>query len=170
MKRPGVLLLLVTLLTGSACIPEGLAFVEDDRLEITAPEGNTEVDLPLTIEWTIEDFEITGPGSPVSKDSGYFGVFVDETPQPPGKPLEWFARDDVRCENTPGCPDKTYFTDRGIHTTTDTELTIEHLPDQDTATGRETHEITIALLDGSGRRIGESAWYVTVFYQREGDE
>jgi hypothetical protein len=44
---------------------------------------------------------------------------------------------------------------------------LKHLPDLDALQGHERHEVTIALLDGTGRRIGESAWFVTVFYDRE---
>lgn len=157
-----------SLLLVPACIPEGLAFVQDDRLEITAPEGHTEVDLPLTIEWEVEGFEITGPDGSSEEDAGYFGVFVDTTPVPPGENLEWIARDDRRCLSTPGCPDEVYLADRNVYSTTDTEFTIENLRDLETATGLETHEVTIVLLDGTGHRIGESAWYVTFFYQREG--
>lgn len=152
-----------------ACIPEGLAFVQDDRLEITSPEGRTEVELPLTIEWEVEDFEITGPDGNSDPSAGYFGVFVDTTPVPPGKDLAWVARDDNRCINTPGCPDETYLADRNIFSTSETSFTIENLPDLDTASGRETHEVTVVLLDGTGNRIGENAWYVTFFYDREGD-
>ena len=153
----------------SACVPEGLAFVQDDRLEITSPEGNTEVDLPVTIEWEIEDFEITGPDGRSEDDAGYFGVFVDESPVPPAKSLEWIAKDDRACRNTPGCPDKVYLADHNVFSTTETEFTVKNVPDLDTASGHESHEVTIVLLDGTGHRIGESAWYVTFFYQREGD-
>jgi hypothetical protein len=168
--KHSVVLALAILLVTPACVPDGLSFVQDDRVEIIAPDGNTEVDLPVTIEWTIEDFDVTGPGTSSSDRSGYFAVFVDGTPIPPGEPLDWIARDDTRCQNTPGCPDETYFSDRNVFTTTDTEFTIEHLPDQDTTSGHETHEVTVVLLDPTGHRIGESAWFVTMFYERGPDE
>ena len=169
-RRGGVAIVVGLSLVMPACIPEGLAFVQDDRVEITAPEGNTEIDLPLTLEWAVHDFEITGPGTTSGDSAGYFGIFVDGTPVPPGKGLDWIAHDDRRCANTPGCPDEVYLADRNVFSITDTQLTIEHLPDMETATGHETHEVTIVLLDGTGRRIGESAWYVTFFYQRQGEE
>ncbi len=165
-RRPALWILLALATLVPACIPEGLAFVEDDRVEIVAPESHTEVDLPVTIEWTVEDFEVTGPGAGTGEDSGYFAVFVDTPPVPPGDPLEWIARDDKRCENTPGCPDEVYFADRNVFSTTETEFTVEHLPDMETATGHEIHEVTIVLLDETGRRIGESAWHITFFFQR----
>lgn len=154
-------------LVAAACVPEGLAFVKDDRVEIVAPQGHTTVSLPLTIDWEVEGFEITGPTGEASKDSGYFAVFVDATPVPPEKTLEWMVRDDPVCLNTPGCPDRTYLADRGVHTTTETSLTLKRLPDLDAYQGHETHEVAIILLDGAGRRVTENAWHVTFFYDRE---
>ena len=43
---------LIALVAG-ACVPEGLAFVKDDRIEIVAPESHTKVTLPVTIEWEV---------------------------------------------------------------------------------------------------------------------
>ncbi|HWL65052.1 MAG TPA: hypothetical protein VNP73_03675 [Actinomycetota bacterium] len=146
--------LMVVALMASACA-EGLAFVKDDRVEIVAPKGHTKVSLPVTIDWEVEDFD------------GYFALFVNTTPVPPGKTLEWIARDDQTCLNTPGCPDRTYFADRGVYSTTETSVTLERLPDRDAYQGHETHEVTVILLDGTGRRLTESAWHVTFFYDRE---
>lgn len=153
-------------LFASACA-SGLAFVQDDRLEITSPKSHTEITLPLTISWTIHDFRITGPNGASDPDAGYFGVFLDETPVPPGEPLSWVARDDRACERTPGCPDATYFSDRGIYATKETSITFEQLPDQNAYGGHEFHELSIVLLDGTGTRVGESAWYVAFRYDRE---
>ncbi len=160
------LLLTLVVLTAPACIPEGLAFVQDDRLEIVAPEDRAKVELPVTIDWTIEDFEVTGPTGATDPDAGYFAVFFDETPIPPGRTLEYLARDDARCRNTEGCPDRVYLADRGIYETSDTELTVKRLPDLDAFEGHELHEATVILLDGSGRRIGESAWFISFYYDR----
>lgn len=151
----------------AACIPEGLAFVQDDRVEIVAPEGHTKVTLPVTIDWEVEDFEVTGETGQASDDAGYFGVFVDTNPVPPGKSLEWIARDDRACSNTEGCPDETYLADRGVYPMTDTSITLNRLPDLDAYEGHETHEVTVVLLDGTGRRLSENAWHVTFFYDRE---
>ena len=166
MNRGGVWIITGLVALMPACVPEGLAFVQDDRLEIVAPKDRTKVELPLTIGWTIEDFEVTGPTGDSDPDAGYFAVFFDQTPIPPGKSLEWVAKDDPRCRNTSGCPDRIYLADRGIYTTTDTELTVKRLPDLDAFEGHEMHEATVILLDGNGRRIGESAWYTTFFYDR----
>ncbi len=166
-RRPIVPVLALCL---AACIPEGLAFVQDRRVEIVRPEESTTVTLPVTFEWrVVRDFEVTGPDGGSREDAGYFGLFLDQSPVPPGKPLSWVARDDLACQSRPGCPDETYLADHQIWSTSDTSFTLEHLPDLDTASGTETHEFTVVLLDGTGKRIGESAWFVTFHYQRQGD-
>jgi hypothetical protein len=167
-SRPPALagLALVGLLLTS-CVPDGLAFVKDERLEITTPDSLDTVTTPVTIEWEVEDFRVTGPGGSAGDDAGYFGVFVDMAPIPPGETFAWLARDDTRCLKSPGCPDRTYFADRGAYSTTETSIRLRHLPDQDAYEGHERHEVTVVLLDGTGRRTGESAWYVDFFYDRE---
>jgi hypothetical protein len=150
----------------SACVPEGLAFVRDDRLEIVSPSARSTVTTPVTIRWEVHDFQITGETGDAADDAGYFAVFVDRAPIPPGESLEWLARDDRRCLATKGCPDRTYFADRHVYSTTDTEIRLRNLPELDAYQGHESHEVTIVLLDGRGRRIGEGAWYVDFFYDR----
>jgi hypothetical protein len=167
MFRGSASILIASLFLAPACVPEGLAFVQDTRVDITSPEDRSDVRLPVTIRWSVEDFEITGPDGSSDKDAGYFGVFVDRTPVPPGEPLSWIAKDDRICLATPGCPDKKYFIDHRTYDTTETEFTLKQLPDLNVVGGHETHEVTIVLLDGTGRRIGESAWNVTFFYDRE---
>lgn len=168
MSRPSVRagLLAVSLLL-SACVPEGLAFVKDERLRIVSPENHATVDTPVTISWDVHDFVITGETGEANDDAGYFGLFVDSTPVPPGKSLAWLAHDDRHCLSTKGCPDRTYLADRGAYSMADTSFTLRNLPDLDAYGGHESHEVTVVLLDGTGRRIGESAWYVDFYYDRE---
>jgi hypothetical protein len=160
-------LLVAALLIAPACIPEGLAFVQSDKVEITEPAYREKITLPQTISWDVKDFEVTGPNGESRDDAGYFAVFFDQTPVPPGETLDHVAKDDFECRNTPGCPDDIYFADRGIYETTETSLTVKRLPDLDAFEGHETHEVTIILLDGSGRRIGEHAWFTQFLYDRE---
>jgi hypothetical protein len=152
----------------TACVPEGLAFRVDRRLTILQPEDRSTVWLPVTIDWDIRDFEVVGPGEQVRADAGYFGVFVDTTPMPPGKPLRWLARDDTSCRADAGCPDAAYLSTRGVYTTTETELTLEELPRTNDDDRRERHRVTIVLLDASGTRIGESAFEVAFDLDRRG--
>jgi hypothetical protein len=152
----------------SSCVPHGLAFVKDKRLDIVSPDGHSTVNVPVTIRWQVHDFRVTGRDGSSTPDAGFFGVFVDRAPVPPGKPLSWIAHGDPLCLATPRCPDRTYFEDHHTYDTTDTSFRLSQLPDRNAYQGHENHEVTIVLLDGTGRRIGESAWYVDFFYDREG--
>jgi hypothetical protein len=160
--------LALMLLVAGACTTQGLAFVQDKRVEIVAPRYRDIVELPVRIDW-----EVTDDGLEADLQSGtHFGVFVDVDPQPPGQPLDYFARDDVRCRESSTCPDARYFRQRGIHTTTGTEITFPTLPiapgvDLDRG-DPDIHEVTVVLLDDEGRRIGESAWSITFEVQRGG--
>lgn len=133
---------------GSGCGVEGLNFVQDDRVSITAPRDRAEVELPVTIRWTARDFD------------GTYAVFVDRAPVPPGRTLEWLAREDETCKETPGCPNEAWLRDRDVYETAATELTIDDLPDPTDDAGRDFHEASVVLLDRRGRRIGEAAFTV----------
>jgi hypothetical protein len=159
-------LLLGLALLASACLPHGLAFVQDKRLEVVAPDSHSTVHLPVTIRWRVHGFRITGHDGEDSPDAGYFGVFVDRAPVPPGKPLSWIAHGDRTCHAVDGCPDHSYFRDHDTYQTTDTSMTFPQVPDLDSYHGHENHEVTVILLDGQGNRIGEGAWYVDFTYNR----
>lgn len=150
------------------CSLSGLSFVQDDRVTITAPEDRAQVRLPVTVRWDVEGFEVTGRTGRAEKDAGYFGVFVDRAPPPPGHELEWLLRDDTVCAANPDCPDKEYLAARDIYSTTETSIVIDQVPEP--ARGersRQFHEVTVVLLDGTGRRIGESAFSVEFELPRE---
>lgn len=160
---PALLVLMGTLLSG--CAIEGLAFEQDHRIEFTQPIYRQKVSLPYTIEWSVEDFELTGPTESSTKDAGYIEVLFDKDPQPAGEGVEYFARDDVSCRESDGCPDRRYLAQRGIFTTTETYFTLRPLPPApgvDLERGEpDIHNVILVLLDGDGRRIGESAWSQT---------
>lgn len=166
MRRPLSAVALLATVLCTACVPQGLAFRLDDRLSITAPSDRQEVTLPVTLRWEVEDFEVAEPGSTPREDAGYFAVFVDRAPMPPGEELAWLARDDKGCRVGDGCPDAEYFSNLGVYTTSKTELVLEQVRARNTA-GRERHVATIVLLDGAGRRIGESAFDVVFDIDRE---
>lgn len=153
----------------AGCVPQGLAFKVDERLTFQSPEDRSTVRLPVTLDWEIRDFEITSPGGEPREDAGYFAVFIDSAPMPPGKPLRWIARKDNSCRPAEGCPDAEYLLARGIYTTTETELVLEQVPrtTSDDRDRRERHRATIVLLDASGRRIGESAFEIAFDVDRE---
>ena len=156
------------LLLVAGCVPQGLAFRVDDRLTITSPKQRAEVSLPLTVSWEIRDFTVVGPGgTPNGDKAGYFAVFVDQPPQPPGKPLSWIARKDRTCRPTDNCPDAKYLAARHIFSTTDLHITFEQLPRPSLGKRKERHTITVILLDPAGKRIGESAFQVDVTLNRK---
>ncbi len=166
MTRFAAALATCVLLVG--CSTAGLAFIEDRRVEIVSPDYRQLVDLPVTVDW-----EVTDEGLQQDLASGArFGVYVDIDPQPPGEPLEYFARDDPQCRRSITCPDARYLRQRGIHTTTETEMTFGSLPiapGVDLERGQpDFHEVTLVLLDESGTRIGESAWAIIFEVDREG--
>ena len=122
--------------------------MQDDRVDIVEPGDRDDVTLPVTVRWTVEDFD------------GTFAVFVDRAPIPAGRTLEWLARDDEVCDVTPACPSEQWFADRQVYATDDTEITFDEIPELDRDESRELHEVTVVLLDERGRRIGESAFGV----------
>lgn len=155
----------------SACSFQGLGFIQDRRLEFVSPEDREIVRLPVTVDWEIEDFEVVDPDAAATPDpgEGYFGVFIDSRPQPPGEALSWHAKDDETCQRDPDCPDEEWYRIRGIHTTTESEFTIELLPRPFDDNRREIHTITVILLDANGVRIGESAWQMDFEIDRSTD-
>ena len=152
----------------AGCVPQGLAFRVDERLTFQSPQDRATVRLPVTLDWDIRDFEITPPGSGEPRpDAGYFAVFIDSSPMPPGETLRWIARKDNSCRPADGCPDEQYLAARGIYTTTETALTLDQLPLGDDEDRRERHRATIVLLDASGTRIGESAFEIAFDIDRK---
>lgn len=137
-----------------------LLYTKDDRLDFTAPANRELVKTPLSVSWTIDDFTVVKPGiAAPADDAGYFAVFVDRAPIEPGHTLDDVADDDEACERDPKCPDRQYLSDRGVYTTSKTSLVLEQILPLDNEEDIHLHEVTVVLLDSSGRRIGESAWY-----------
>lgn len=143
----------------SGCSIHGLNFVEDSRVRITAPGDRARVPLPVTVAWDVSDFAVTGPTEHARPDAGYFAVFIDRSPQPAGEPLAWLAREDAACLSEPDCPDEEWLAQRGVHVTTEASVTLDTVPRRSDR-ARDLHEVTVVLLDGTGRRLGESAWSV----------
>lgn len=140
------------LLAGAAVLSgcgSGLSFRADHRLDVTSPRSRTSVHLPVTVRWTMRDFDHPG---------GYYALFVDRAPVRPGQTVESLADGD--CRRTPGCPDRSYLAARGVYTTAGTSLTLTAVDPVNSYDRIQTHEVTIVLMDRTGRRIGESAWYV----------
>ena len=138
-----------------------VAFKQDDRVHFVYPRHRQKVQLPMTVRWTTDDFRVTGPTAAAASGAGYFEVLVDRTPQPPGEPIGWFVRNDRACKQVPTCPDASYLASRDIYTTTTTSFPVNVVrPPAQGSKGKDIHEVTVVLLDGTGRRIGETAFVV----------
>lgn len=151
------------------CIPQGLAFKQDKRLAFSSPKNRATVTLPVRIDWDIRDFTIIAPGQgdPENQDEGYFAVFIDASPMPPGEPLRWLARKDRTCRASDGCPDAEYLNSRGVYLTTETELVIPQLPRGANEKRRDRHRATIVLLNSNSERMGESAFEIAFDVERK---
>lgn len=163
-------LTLLLLATSAGCTFSHLDFVQDRRVSILTPHNRATVQLPVTVRWSVRDFDITGPGAGDTGAAGYFLLLIDTTPQPPGHPLRWLAHGDRLCLATPGCPDAAWLARHQIFTTTKTSFTIRTLAPRMSSDlgGPNRHQVTIVLLDPSGHRIGETAFTVT-FQLRSGE-
>ena len=149
------------------CASHEFQFVADHRLHITTPHQRSTVSLPVTVRWSYDHFQVTGPSDGRDRHSGYFAVFVDRAPVPAGKDLRWLSRNDRSCRASAGCPDIEYFTTRQVFTSTQPQMTFGQLPQPGRHHGPEQHTITVVLLDGTGHRVGESAWSVDFKLHRE---
>jgi hypothetical protein len=158
MVRVALAIVVLTCLAG--CDFSHLGFVADHRLHFVTPASRALVIAPITLSWTITDFAVVGPGegTPTSR-AGYFAIFVDRAPIKPGQTVAAVASGDRSCKRTPGCPDAQYLADRRVYTTSQLSLTLDQVTPFHSRQRTQTHQAIIVLLDSSGRRIGESAWY-----------
>ena len=137
-----------------------LQFRNDDRLSFESPKARHRVTAPVTVSWSMKDFTPTGLNGSADTSEGAYAVFVDRAPMPAGKDLRWLFRNDSGCKHDAHCPTQQQLTDRGVFVTTETSVTIDVLPQVGQGVGDEQHYVNVVLLDGTGHRIGESAWYL----------
>ncbi len=153
----------------SGCTLQG-AVRQDTRVEILHPEDSAHVEVPLELDWTVEDFEITEPDGSASNDRGYFGLFLDRPPMRPGEDLASLAEDDPQCQRTPGCPGRAWFERNNVFLTTETSYRFQNLPDtrpEENLDAPDRHEIIIVLLNGKDFRIGETSFSVDFTVNRD---
>lgn len=156
--RALALLLGATALTAGCSGLSDLRLTQDDRLTLTRPASQQEVTLPFTVSWTVRDFDVVPAGTPPRPDSGYFAVFVDTLPMPPGDSLRDFAGPRA-CGADPKCPTAELLASYNVYVTD--QLSVE-IPRVGTGLmGTEGHQLIVVLLDGSGRRLGDSFWQST---------
>lgn len=160
MLRARVAATLLVLLAASGCQLGSLQFRNDHRLTFLTPQARHRVTTPLTVSWSMKGFEATGLDGSRSPRKGAFAVFVDRAPMPVGKDLKWLFRADSGCKRDSRCPTLQQLADGGVHVTTETSLTLDALPQVGDGVGDEQHWVDVVLLDGTGHRVGESAWYL----------
>jgi hypothetical protein len=137
-----------------------LQFKNDRRLTFQEPKSRQVVHVPVTVRWSMKNFDAVGLDGPGNSHRGVFAVFVDGAPMPVGENLKWLARGDNACKRDPRCPSAQYLAERGVYVTTETSVKLDVLPNAGAGRGVEQHYLNVVLLDGTGRRIGESAWYL----------
>jgi hypothetical protein len=162
-RTNGALIALALLaLPAAGCATEGLAFQADERVRFVAPRERERVRLPIELRW-----ESSLP--PAAAGGPYYVVFVDREPMRPGHTLSTVVEES--CRRDPTCPDVDYLDERGIYLRDTPAVTLETIPDRSTAarTGaKESHQVTVVLVDGDGRRIDEAAWSRRFTVERDG--
>lgn len=112
-------------------------FRQSDRVTVQYPGIYSTVAAPLTIRWAARDFQAPA--------GGHFAVFIDRDPMPPGEGIDYFAP--VDREN--------------IWVLDQSSLKVEHFRRRAgvDAAEQDHHDVTVVLLDASGRRVGEYAGF-----------
>ena len=155
MRARVVLLLLVATLVGGCGITRvdaPVTFSSDRRVDITQPSAEAKATLPVRVRWEAKDFALSG--------GNHFGVFVDRVPIGPKRSVR--LRICTEGEKLPPqigafrkiCKDdrKTVFiTSRPTITLTCFEARF-NVPKRT----RNTHTVSVVLLDGNDRRVGEA--------------
>jgi hypothetical protein len=154
-----VTLAAVALLATASCNPAQFQFFRDNRVHITAPRENQLVGVPFAISWTWHGFTVTRPTEQVSGRAGQFGVFIDSAPPAPGRLLSSLFASDKACRQRPGCPGPADYRQRGIYLGGNGSVTISDRALLSSSSEPAQHTVTIVLLDGHGRRLGETAWF-----------
>lgn len=153
MGRPivGAVLVLV-LATGCR---EGLAFRQDGRVAITEPSEHAVVTVPFAVRWQVHDLPA----------GTRFALLVDRTPPPPGEDLAWLGRHDPACAGAVDCLATDHLRGLRVEVTERTAARVDSVP-RPSRPGPDLHDLTVVLLDASGRRLGEAAATVTVEVDR----
>ena len=152
--------LALVLASTAGCQVDRLQFKNDHRLTFESPQARHRVTAPVTISWSMKDFDAVGLDGSSESGKGVFALFVDRAPMPVGKNLKWLARNDAGCKRDARCPDAEFLANSGVFVTTDTSVTLDVLPQAGAGVGDEQHYVNVVLLDGTGHRIGENAWYL----------
>lgn len=148
-----VLLVAVVSSCGITRVDAPVNFKADHRLDIESPDAEAEVELPVTVQWTADDY----PNEPGER----FALFVDRAPIAPDRQIRF--RVCTEGEKLPpqlGQLRKPCKDDRKtVFLTDELSFEFECFEPRFTAPERERnkHTVTIVLVDADDRRIGEGA-------------
>ncbi len=154
-----ILLLALSTFSTAGCrifdVDAPLTLKADRRLELLTPQNLDELSLPVTVEWTIRDFNYS--------DGNKFGIFVDRAPIGPREDLRQRLCSDFEDKPIlPGDTRKPCRDDRErIFFTTEPTLTLDCLEPIDGVSEKNNehnkHRLTVVLLDADNNRVGEAA-------------
>jgi hypothetical protein len=149
MRRIGVAVLAASIvLAGCGVRTSGLAFRSNSHFHFLAPAELAVVTTPVTIKWAMS-------GEPATS----FAVFLDRAPIKPGQTVDAIANGDTSCLAIRHCPNRSYLAEHGVFSTDRQSLRLRNVPSRnDTADHLQVHNVTVVLLDRSGRRVSESYW------------
>lgn len=129
-----------------------VTFSADHRLKIEAPKPEANVHLPVEVRWSVKDFPRQG--------GNHFGLFVDRVPVGPKRSVR--LRVCTEGEKLPpqlGSTRKLCKDDRkSVYFATGTSYRVTCFEPRFTAPERtrNTHTVSIVLLDQNDRRVGEA--------------
>lgn len=152
------------------CSVSNLDLVNDHRLHFLQPADRAHLRLPVVLRWTMAGSAPASSGPTGAAGAGrYFAIFVDQAPVRPGQTLAAVASGDRSCRRSDGCPNALYLSARQVYMTSAESFVLDHVDSIPNARQKEQlHEVTVVLVDGTGRRIGESAWYRDFWLPRAG--
>jgi len=147
---------LAVLMAASGCSSQAMLFIKDTRVHIVQPTENSRHSLPLHLQWT---------GNNVA--GARYALFFDSPPVRPGQSLLSLVDKQDPCRADNSCLGSSSLTDKYVFVTKATHLDVDLLPDRRKShSSLDDHLLTIVMVDGAGRRIGEAAYLRTFTLDR----
>jgi hypothetical protein len=142
-----LLLVITGLGTLPSCAVTELEYRNDHRLELLTPTDLVTVRTPFLIRWRVHNFVLSAAPTDCQSGAGHVAIFIDRAPIAPGDTLEGMTNAELGGVVADPPADGYRVQQLG--------------PLLNAPKGEENlHEVTIALLDCHGRRVGESSAYV----------
>jgi hypothetical protein len=140
-----------------------ISFSADHRLSFESPGQEDDVELPVRLEWEVEDFPLEG--------GNRFAVFIDKPPVGPKRVVRLqVCTEGEKLPPQAGSMRKLCKDDRKrIFFSEDTSLTIPCFEPRFDAPKRQrnAHTATVVLIDGDDRRVGQAATRVRFHVDEE---